>query len=114
MYVDNMTGHVAYVVVYRTCFFIHQLLGISCSYQSNSDYICAIYCPPLLASPSMKSIQLKEVAISGGEILGKEVDPRGDVDVQVQHSDDVDKQRLMWEAVEEERQVWDGIHEQQN
>jgi hypothetical protein len=58
------------------------------------------------------SVAVTKVAISGGELLGKEVDPGGDVDVQVQHSDDVDKQRLMWEAVEEERQVWDGIDEQ--
>ena len=31
----------------------------------------------------------------GGELLGKQVDFGGDVDVQVQHSDDVDKQKMI-------------------
>lgn len=43
---------------------------------------------PLVAGQTTKSLQLEEVAISGGEMLDKQVDSGGDVDVQLQHSDD--------------------------
>ena len=70
----------------------------------------------LVADPSMKSLQIEEVAISDGEFLGdnkRQSDVGGEVDVQVQHSGDADEQRLMGKSADEQRQVWDVIDEQQ-
>ena len=68
----------------------------------------------LVADPSMKSLQIEEVAISDGELLDenkRQSDIGGEVDMQVQHSGDADEQRLMGKSADEQRQVWDVIDE---
>jgi hypothetical protein len=83
----------------------------------------------------MKSSELQEVAVTGGEILGDiddQVKVLGDVDKQVkvsevvdgqvQHlgqegnevhlSGDLDEQRRVWDAIDENKQTWGTVYEQ--